>query len=578
MGPCDWEQLDVIFVHWSGQWAPAFPGQYHWNETAGKVIRVRDHCVCGSGDFKLNRRQAGIGDWFFECAACDKPLSNKWLQNDPETLRMIGPGITADRLTEARMQATPYRASSAYYVKSDLFINFKDGGHDLLGRLRWGREEHLKDFIAQRYGFGISAITDEDVAAACHDRDDCKNDLLEYQTAAAQIKTAETQLPGLSRPLREMVSGLLTTAYASKQRIVDDLRRRAILIPKLTLPRALTDRLIRRQESFASKFDPFRLAIEHATLEDTRLRVERKDRGKKLFVSFTHLDEDLAPETPEEKETIEQATRTALRQLGMAEMGLIREFELCRFSFGYSRMEPGPVLRGKRHQDMPVRLKLFPPVQPNKVMKYPLYVVEQANEAIYIRLDERRVLTWLEQQACIDPLVLEPGQRLGAGLLTNTYPMGPFLDGLPQNTSPHSYLYVYTLLHSYSHLVIKHISEYSGLDLGSLGEYIFPADLAFVVYRNGTTMDLGNLSAMWRNVGTAILTAMLSPKATQCGTGSLCTQRGGACPDCLMIPETSCLASNKLLSRSVLRTIGGRPRFDARDTFVTTGYLDVASP
>ncbi len=124
---------------------------------------------------------------------------------------------------------------------------------------------------------------------------------------------------------------------------------------------------------------------------------------------------------------------------------------------------------------------------------------------------------------------------------------------------------------------MKHISEYSGLDLGSLGEYIFPADLAFVVYRNGTTMDLGNLSALWRNAGTAMLTAMLTPKATQCGTGSLCTGRGGACPDCLMMPETSCIAGNKLLSRAVLRSIGGAPRLDTRGTPIH-GYLDIAKP
>jgi len=110
--------------------------------------------------------------------------------------------------------------------------------------------------------------------------------------------------------------------------------------------------------------------------------------------------------------------------------------------------------------------------------------------------------------------------------------------------------------------------------LGSLGEYIFPADLAFVVYRNGTTMDLGNLSALWRNAGTAMLTAMLGSKATQCGTGSLCTERGGACPDCVMMPETSCVASNKLLSRSVLRSIGGRPRLDKRGVPIP-GYLDM---
>jgi hypothetical protein len=101
--------------------------------------------------------------------------------------------------------------------------------------------------------------------------------------------------------------------------------------------------------------------------------------------------------------------------------------------------------------------------------------------------------------------------------------------------------------------------------------------LAFVVYRNGTTMDLGNLSAMWRNAGTAMLSSMLAPKATQCGTGSLCTHRGGSCPDCIMVPETSCVASNKLLSRSVLRSIGGRPRFDTRQGPIR-GYLDFATP
>jgi hypothetical protein len=224
--------------------------------------------------------------------------------------------------------------------------------------------------------------------------------------------------------------------------------------------------------------------------------------------------------------------------------------------------------------DMPVRLNLFPPVRHNGVMKNPIYVVQQANEALYVRLNAERVLNWLGAQDCADMFTLAQGQHIGGGLLRRAHPMGSFLDRLPQSESPSAYLYTYTLLHSYSHLVMKHVSEYSGLDLGSLGEYILPADLAFVVYRNGTTMDLGNLSAMWRNVGTSLLAAMLQSKATQCGTGSLCTERGGACPDCLMVPETSCIASNKLLSRSVLRGIGGRPRFDTRTGVQTIGYFD----
>jgi hypothetical protein len=569
---CDWEQLDVIFVHWSGRWESAFPGQWQWSDKEAKVVKRRDSCICGNQLFRLNRKSAGIGDWFFECAACDKPLSPKWLQNDRDTLRLIGPAMRPDRLTEVRMQATPYRASSAYYVKSDLFIDFKDSTQQLLTRLRPGREEEVKDFLAKRYGFAAKTVTDEDIEAACAGKTECAKDLADYRAAASQIRTVEAQLKMLSEPTRSIVRGLLDQAYSNKQRIVNDLRRRAILIPKVDLPPAVVVNLTNRQSRFASKFDPFRLAIEHAALQETRLEVETKTNGKKPYVPFTRLDEDLAPEDRDQTDKQQAETRDLLDKLGLDDMGLIRDFDLCRFSFGYSRMESTPILRDKRGMDMPVRLNLFPPVKYNDSMRYPVYVVQQGNEALYVRLKEEAVLAWLMGLNSPDMFTLNAGEKIGAGILGAAQRMGPFLDKLPETETPPAYFYIYTLLHSYSHLLMKHVSEYSGLDLGSLGEYIFPADLAFVVYRNGTTMDLGNLSAMWRNAGTAMLTAMLGPKATQCGTGSLCTHRGGACPDCIMMPETSCIASNKLLSRSVLKSVGGRPRFDIREKSIR-GYL-----
>ena len=41
----------------------------------------------------------------------------------------------------------------------------------------------------------------------------------------------------------------------------------------------------------------------------------------------------------------------------------------------------------------------------------------------------------------------------------------------------------YLLIHSMAHHVMHGIARFSGLDLGSLREVIFPADLAFVVHR-----------------------------------------------------------------------------------------------
>jgi hypothetical protein len=131
----------------------------------------------------------------------------------------------------------------------------------------------------------------------------------------------------------------------------------------------------------------------------------------------------------------------------------------------------------------------------------------------------------------------------------------------------------YLLLHSMAHHVMHGIARFSGLDLGSLSEVIFPADLAFIVHRRGMTEDLGNISSMWRDQNSAFLRYLVARRELRCGSGTLCDQRGGACPACIMIPETSCIAGNQLLSRSVL--VGGRaPPWDV-DQSPLIGYFDI---
>ena len=578
-GDCSWEQLDVIFVHWSGNWAAPFPGQWYWRD--GKVIPSRSPCVrCSSYDFTLNRRSPQIGQWFFVCAKCETPAQDRWLLHDKDSLEIFRVPVGVEgRLkgpTEVNMEAIPYRASSAYYVQSELFIDFKEGGGAHLSRLRRGNEEQLRDFIAETYGFESAPITPEDVEAACARGADCAKELQKYRKAISTIEEYTPELQNANAAMRKLLNDALENARNSRDQVLQTLRDRQILLPAVALPPGIGYGIEKRRDN-AARFDPYRLAIEHATLKETRLNVEKLIAGKKPYVSFKHLDSDLSAEMLEDTHEAEWETSARLVQLGIADMGLIREFELCRFSFGYSRVEPGPVLRNKRNMNMPVRLRLFPTVMHADIRKHPIYVVQQANQAIYVRLDEQRVIQWLASLDCLDMFALEGRETLGAGVLRVAQPMDRFLDKLPEGTSPNVYFYLYTLLHSFSHLLMKHIAEYSGLDLGSLGEYIFPADAAFVVYRNGTTMDLGNLSAMWRNTGLSMLTSLLSTKSTQCGTGSLCTQRGGSCPDCLMVPETSCIANNKLLSRSVLRSIGGRPRFDKRNVSIR-GYLEMGDP
>jgi len=273
-------------------------------------------------------------------------------------------------------------------------------------------------------------------------------------------------------------------------------------------------------------------------------------------VLFDALDAHLGPENPEEKVRLEQETRHRMNQLGMAEMGLIREFDLCRFTYGFTRMRAEPSFE-KRNMQMPVRLSLFSWLSNGRK---PIYAVEQANEALYVRLDPVQVYRWLKAVGPDDSFAWDAGNKesLGAHLLEHAVPFGRFLSKVQKDGPASSYLYVYTLLHTYAHVLIKGVAEHSGLDVSSLGEYLFPADFALVVYRNGTTMDLGNLSSLWRNMGYRFLDYLLEPRTLLCNSGTTCDQfSGGACPDCIMVPETSCVASNQLLSRAVLS--GGEP-------------------
>jgi hypothetical protein len=207
---------------------------------------------------------------------------------------------------------------------------------------------------------------------------------------------------------------------------------------------------------------------------------------------------------------------------------------------------------------MPVRLKAFEPVDRNK---RPIYVLEQKNEAFYVRLDETRITAWLNANSLGSAFAGSP-KRVGGAYINEYQDFGPFLEDYKERSSeastPRTWpSYIYLLLHTFAHHFAQALVEYSGLEQGSLGEYIFPADLSFLVYRRGMTPDLGNLSAMWRNFGTTILEELLVDRKLRCDSGSLCDQRGGACPACIMAPEVACLAGNNLLCRSTLR--GGTP-------------------
>lgn len=560
---CQWRQLDVVFVHWSGEWMPATPGRWEWSSKTQTPWLSGERCVeCDTTEFKLHTESPRIGEWYFTCINGHRSLEKAWRQNDKFTTEVFKDQARG-RIGERRMEPISYRASSAFYPQSDQFVLFAKKDQKLLSLLEEERFDELANFIAKKYCFGGAQPTPEEMRdtllAAGQGKEWESYENFEKFRSCSEKMNDKSGMEAMADEQRKLISRWITSDPP--------------LIPlEGELPATILELMATRSE-FSSRYDPFVLAVEHEALSRSKLSVP-PEAGRSSFVRFNHLDNDLAPKDETIKKAQETKTTELMSKLGLVELGLIREFELCRFTHGYTRVSSVPTME-KRGIQVPVRLRLFDSLRSGK---RPIYVVTQENEALYVQLDAKLVYRWLESVGTVDLPIWDPDGEvlLGGKLLEVAQPFGRYFSRLKEEDAS-SYRYVYTLLHTYAHMFMKNVSELSGLDLGSLGEYLFPADLAFVVYRNGTTMDLGHLSSLWRNENNRFLARMLEASSHRCNSGSLCDFGGGACPDCIMVPETSCVAQNRLLSRAVLKG-GMAPREDATHKHKrVSGFLEVVN-
>jgi len=98
--------------------------------------------VCGGSEFRLNTSSPRIGQWHFICAnsTCNHKGTDEWRQNDRFTTEMFRDRAGA-RISERRMEAISYRASSAHYAQAEQFVLFPESEHQLITLL----EPHRHD-------------------------------------------------------------------------------------------------------------------------------------------------------------------------------------------------------------------------------------------------------------------------------------------------------------------------------------------------------------------------------------------------------------------------------------------------
>lgn len=575
----DWEQLDVVLTHWSGEVEPITPSYRRWSSERGDIIEL-DRCTnCDENRFYLRRPPGPLAGWHFECVHCRFP--RQLLQRDKPTLRALGPLLDSGSAlpAEINMEPVSYRASAAYYVHGDRLLVFRDDQH--LGLLADTQVSALERLVSARFGYPPSELSDAEkerllIAAGRGGEWQNQTNLVAILRMLEAQDTPQDMLESQRRAIAENEAEWGRTVFMAH----------AQATPRIAAA-------CHGRADYIRKHDPLRMAVEHLTFEEEKLRGGQMADGKEVSVDVTILDPFLRPDGLDEADLQRQAAASTarLRSLGVEEMRLIRDVQICEYSFAYTRTSSAPTVQRDKAgaAELPVRLRLFERVEVADAARNPILCSLQSNEGFYVRLDEAMVRDWLDANQIMLPPA-PPAVRIGGQLIEDFEALerdpdtrfSRFLDEYRREgaLTRRAYPFVYTLLHTMAHHLIGTCSAMSGLDLGSFGEHLFVPDLAILVYRRGTTMDLGNLSSMWRDqgdadVGNQVLEHMLSPSSLRCGSESVCNRRGGACPDCVLIPENACITRNELLSRSAL--VGrGRPRFDATATEVV-GYFEIAA-
>jgi hypothetical protein len=555
----NWRQADVVYAHWCGTYAALSPHRWVMGPD-GRVHQVKKCQNCGHDEYQLVTKSSPFfSDWRFQCVRC--LATKEVVQADRETLELLKPQMDAGRGSlpkEWNMLPVSYRASSVFYAQTDRFILFRDA--EVTALLSAAKRPDLIARLMKIYNFPGTPLNHDEIIRQLNENGRVSearefDNLRKILNAvpAAMRETMERQLA--EKRAKYEADGLIAKQHQQSQ--------------------ALAAQVERNQE-WARRYNPIRLAVEHSSLRSEVIDRQGTDPNLPAISVVNPEVCDIDASDAKARESYSARMRRDLARLGLDELVFLRGIDICEFSFGYTRVGSTPSITEK-DRVMPVRLRAFPYVEKNK---RPIYLLEQKNEGFYVRLNEDRVIQWLRLNQLGDMMPPRDGMRLGGLLIEQYADFGRFLEAYRERTAesrtPRSLpSYIYLLLHTMAHHFAHAVVEYSGLEHGSIGEYLFPADLAFLVYRRGMTPDLGNLSAMWRNHGPAVLDQLLWDRSLKCDGGSLCDQRGGACPACIMAPDVACAAGNNLLSRAALNG-GVPPGWDA-DRTPLVGYFRVGA-
>lgn len=233
----------------------------------------------------------------------------------------------------------------------------------------------------------------------------------------------------------------------------------------------------------------------------------------------------------------------------LAEKRAISSVEVCgnipfvSCSYGYTRekSEPGDgaVLRAFKEEHNGVKN---------------IYATKLNTEGVLFEFDRVKILKWLDKNSYVSHDELPDFNDENAVKLwfvNNVRPelIKPFSKIDPAEAATY---YIYNLIHTLSHLLIRSAASMCGLDKNSISEYILPSIPGVLVYcQNSQGFNLGALF----NIFEAYFDKWLDSAyqgAQKCIFDPICASRYKACTGCLFLNEVSCQHFNHDLDRTLI--------------------------
>ena len=232
------------------------------------------------------------------------------------------------------------------------------------------------------------------------------------------------------------------------------------------------------------------------------------------------------------------------KRFGIGQVRACDDIPFISCSYGYTRV--------KNKYEKGVQLRAF---KEEKYGRKNIYAVKMNTEGVLFEFDRAAIIRWLLKNDFIaSDDAPEDGSEEAAKLwFINNIKMDeihPFT-ALNEETYPATY-YVYRLIHSISHLLIRAAADIGGLGKDSLSEYIFAGVPAVLIYvQNSQGFNLGSMFNTFEAYFDKWLLRAKS-SAQKCVFDPICIERHKACTGCLFLNEVSCQHFNKDLDRSLV--------------------------